>query len=135
MTALLSFDVHLTESFAEAVDRVIKTLSKEGFGILTRIDVHEAFKEKLGVEFRPYTILGACNPKLAHRAISAVPQVGLFLPCNVTVESKPGGGSLVRIVNPEEMMRAGGFNNDKTVSAVGMDAYERLRRVADRLAE
>jgi uncharacterized protein (DUF302 family) len=130
----LSFEVALNSSFSEAVEHVIAALKQEGFGVLTRIEIHDAFKEKLGVDFRRYTILGACNPPLAHRALSAAPEAGLLLPCNVTVEEREGGGALVRIVNPEEMMKAGGFSDDETVSTVGREAYDRLRRVADALS-
>lgn len=129
----IAFEVQGDCDFAEAVDRTVDALKKEGFGILSRIDVHDAFKEKLDIDFRSYTILGACNPPLAHRALSAVPEVGLMLPCNVTVEDREGGGSVVRIVNPDEMMRTGGFENDERVASVGREAYERLRKVADSL--
>lgn len=135
MSASISFDIYLKEPYDQAVDRTIEALKMEGFGILTRINLHDAFQEKLGVEFRRYAILGACNPSLAHRATTAVPEVGLFLPCNVTVESTADDGSLVRIVNPNEMMKAGGFDEDNEVAAVGAEAFERLRRVADALAE
>jgi uncharacterized protein (DUF302 family) len=130
----LSFEVALNTSFSEAVEQVIAALKQEGFGVLTRIEIHDAFKEKLGVDFRRYTILGACNPPLAHRALSAAPEAGLLLPCNVTVEEREGGGAVVRIANPEEMMKAGGFSDDETVSSVGLEAYDRLRRVADALS-
>jgi uncharacterized protein (DUF302 family) len=135
MAVSMSMDVQLKDSFAEAIDRTIDALKQEGFGVLTRIDVHDTLREKIGVEFQPYTILGACNPTLAHRALSATTDVGLFLPCNVTVESMPDGGSLVRIVDPNEMMKMGGFNKIENVAEVGAEAFERLRRVADALAQ
>jgi uncharacterized protein (DUF302 family) len=134
MIAEMSFDIHLDVPYAEAIDRVVDALKAEGFGVLTRIDIHDALKEKIGVDFRLYTILGACNPPLAHRALSSAPEVGLFLPCNVTVEES-AGGSLVRIVNPDEMMKAGEFDNSDAVASVGAEASERLRRVADVLAK
>ena len=134
MSRSLSFEVALDASFSEAVEQVVAALKKEGFGVLTRIEIHEAFKEKLGIDFRPYTILGACNPPLAHRALSAAPEAGLLLPCNVTVEEREGGGAIVRIANPEEMMKAGDFSQDEAVSAVGREAYDRLRRVAEALS-
>lgn len=119
--------------YAEAVRRVTEALKLEGFGILTRIDVHDALKEKIDVDFRSYTILGACNPPLAHRALSAVPEVGLMLPCNVTVEARDGGGSVVRIANPLLMMQTGGFEDDERLQVVGQEAYDRLERVAQAL--
>ncbi|MEJ2086335.1 MAG: DUF302 domain-containing protein [Acidobacteriota bacterium] len=129
----IAFEVQGDTGFSEAVERTVEALKAEGFGILTRIDVHEALKEKIDVDFRPYTILGACNPPLAHRALSAVPEVGLMLPCNVTVEDRPGGGSIVRIANPDQMMRTGGFEDDERIASVAQEAHDRLRRVADAL--
>ena len=81
----LAFEVQLHEPYFRAVEQVTAALKAEGFGVLTRIDVHTTLKEKLGQEFRPYTILGACNPQLAHRALSRRAEAGLLLPCNVTV--------------------------------------------------
>lgn len=133
MSESMSFEVAGDCEFAEAIERTIDALKQEGFGILSRIDVHDAFKEKLDIDFRSYTILGACNPPLAHQALSAVPEVGLMLPCNVTVEDREGGGSIVRIVNPDQMMRAGGFEDDERVASVGREAFERLQRVAEAL--
>jgi uncharacterized protein (DUF302 family) len=133
MTESLSFDVALSLEFDDAVVLVTGELKKEGFGVLTRADIHTAFKEKIGKDFRPYTILGACNPPLAYQALSSRPEAGLMLPCNVIVEAVPDGGSLVRIVNPDTMMSAAGFHRDKTLSEVGREAFERLRRVANAL--
>ncbi len=89
------------------MEKVIAALKEEGFGVLTRIDVRATLKEKLGEDFRPYVILGACNPPLAHRALSQDAVAGLLLPCNVTVEEDPAGGSIARIANPEMMMTVG----------------------------
>lgn len=131
----LGFEVHVGQSQADAVERVREALKREGFGVLTRIDLDAAFREKLGVEFRPYTILGACNPALAHKALSSRPDVGLLLPCNVTVEAAAGGGSTVRITDPLALLSMGeGGRFDEALDAVATDARERLARVAAELA-
>ncbi|MFQ5568505.1 MAG: DUF302 domain-containing protein [Rhodothermales bacterium] len=130
MPESIGFEISLTASYDEALQHVTDELKKEGFGVLSRIDIHAAFKEKLDVDFRPYTILGACNPPLAHRALTTVPEVGLLLPCNVTVEATADGGALVRIVNPNTMMTVGNLGDDEVISGVGAEAYERLMRVA-----
>lgn len=128
----MSYDVTLDTSYDESLERVIEALKVEGFGVLTRIDIHDAFKEKLGVDFRKYSILGACNPQLAHKALSARPEAGLMLPCNVVVE-EVDGGTLVRIVDAAAMMQAGGFDGDPVLKEVGSEAEARLKRVAEAL--
>ncbi|HQZ72661.1 MAG TPA: DUF302 domain-containing protein, partial [Anaerolineae bacterium] len=100
-----------------------------GFGILTRIDVQATLKEKIGQDFRPYVILGTCNPHLAYRALSADAAAGLLLPCNVVVEEAEGG-SLVRIVNPDAMMGVPGMEDQAAIQAVAADARAKLERVA-----
>lgn len=129
----MAFEVTIPQPFETAQERVIEALKQEGFGVLTRIDVHDTLKAKLGVDFREYAILGACNPPLAHKALSNRPDAGLMLPCNVIVEAV-AGGTLVRIVDPHAMMAAGGFEDDPVLQEVGSEAAERLRRVADSLA-
>ncbi len=133
MAGSMAFEVKLGVGHSEALERVTEALKEEGFGVLTRVDLHTAFKEKIGEDFRPYTILGACNPKLAHKALSHSAEAGLLLPCNVTVEAD-GDGALVRIVDPGEMMKAGGMDSDATVAEVGAEARKRLARVAEALA-
>ncbi len=91
-------------SFDDAVQTATDALKREGFGILTEIDVKETLKRKLDVEFRRYLILGACNPALAHRALSAEPLIGLLLPCNVVIAEEEEG-TTVSIGNPREMFR------------------------------
>ena len=130
----MAFEVTVNMPYAEAVDRVIDALKVEGFGVLTRIDVHDTFKQKLDVDFRNYSILGACNPPLAHKALSNRPDAGLMLPCNVIVEEVENG-TLVRIVDPAAMMQAGGLAGDPAMEEVGTEAGVRLRRVADALSD
>jgi len=129
----MAYEVTMELPYEQALPQVIDALKAEGFGILTRIDVHDAFREKLGVEFRNYSILGACNPPLAHKALSSRPDAGLMLPCNVIVE-EVDGSTLVRIVDPAAMMQAGGLAGDPVLEEVGGEAGIRLKRVAKALA-
>jgi len=130
MSEELGFEVNLDVSYEAALEKVTTALRAEGFGVLTHIDVQATLKEKLGEDFRPYSILGACNPPLAHRALSTDSWVGLMLPCNVTVEARDQGGTLVRITNPEMMMQAGGLEGNETLRGVAAEARARLERVA-----
>jgi len=130
----MAFEVTVKAPYAEAVERVIGALKDEGFGVLTRIDVHDTFKQKLDVDFRNYSILGACNPPLAHKALSNRPDAGLMLPCNVIVEETENG-TLVRLVDPAAMMQAGGLAGDPVMEEVGGEAGARLRRVAESLGD
>ena len=130
----MAFEVTVKAPYAEALDRVINALKVEGFGVLTRIDVHDTFKEKLDLDFRNYSILGACNPSLAYKALSNRPDAGLMLPCNVIVE-EVDNGTLVRIVDPAAMMQAGNLAGDPAIDEVGSEAGARLRRVADALGD
>lgn len=103
MSGPFSFDVILSDSYASVVDKVIAALKAESFGVIARIDVRAIIKEKLGLEYRPYLILGACNPALAHRALQSDPAVGLLLPCNVTIDEREDGVH-VAIANPEVLL-------------------------------
>lgn len=133
-TAQIAMEVRLDVPYDDALERVAEALKEQGFGVLTRIDVKETLKAKLDVDFRPYAILGACNPKLANRALAARPEVGLLLPCNVTVEAGADGGAIVRIADPGVMMGVGGFENDPEVVAVAEEARELLTKVASTLS-
>jgi uncharacterized protein (DUF302 family) len=126
--------VTLSGDFESAIERVTEALKGEGFGVLTRIDVDKAFKEKIGVDFRRYAILGACNPNLAHTALSARPEIGLLLPCNVTVE-QDGDDIIVRFVDPEMMMSVGELGQLDVIKTLADDAKGRLSRAAAALSE
>jgi uncharacterized protein (DUF302 family) len=112
-------------SFADAVARTTEALKAEGFGVLSEIDIAGALKKKLDVDFRPYLILGACNPVLAHKALQAEPQIGLMLPCNVVVQAAEGG-TTVSIADPKAMFTV---VSNPTLVEVANDADARLRRV------
>lgn len=131
MSSQLSFNVYLDTDYDTALNAVTEELKKEGFGVLTEIDVKATLKKKLDVDFRPYKILGACNPPLAHRALSAAPEVGMLLPCNVTVSKEEDGRILVSIVDPNKMLSV---VPNPELESVACDAEEKLRRVAKALA-
>ncbi len=128
----LAYQVILAEPFDQAVEKVISALKQEGFGVLTNIDVKATLKEKLGIEFRRYTILGACNPPLAHQALQTEPLVGLLLPCNVTVEETEEG-SLVSLVNPEVMFSVEPLMTNEKIQEVAGEARILLEKVATSL--
>jgi len=113
-------------SYEEAVARVEEALKREGFGVLTRIDVKATMKEKLGAEIAPFVILGACNPPLAHRAIQAEPEIGLMLPCNVVVRELAPGRTRVEAINANAMAA---LFPKADLSAVAGEVGERLSRV------
>ncbi len=125
-------EITLAQDFDAATTQVIDALAEEGFGIITRIDMHDTFKAKLGVEFPPYTILGACNPQLALNAVSAAPEIGLLLPCNVTVEQSDGG-TRVRIPDAQELLGGAGFSDAPELAELADDAGARLARVVAKL--
>lgn len=133
MSAEVGFEIHLNFPYEEALERTKAALKVEGFGVLTSIDVRATMKEKLDVEFRPYSILGACNPPLAHRALSQDAVAGLLLPCNVTVEALDKNSSIVRIANPEVMLTFGGLKENPELLNVAHEAREHLERVAESL--
>ncbi|AWM09992.1 DUF302 domain-containing protein [Bradyrhizobium symbiodeficiens] len=99
------FAKKLDAPFSEAVERTIAALKARGFGVLTKIDVQSTLKEKIGADFRPYVILGACNPKMAHEAQKAEDKIGTMLPCNVVVQ-EVDGGTEVAAVDPVASMQA-----------------------------
>ena len=134
MNQSLASQISMTDPYEVAVEKVIEALKVEGFGVLTRIDVKATLKEKLDADFRPYVILGACNPPLAHRALLSDPLVGLLLPCNVTVE-ETADGSLVSIINPEAMLGVEPLSTNEQIGEVASEAHTRLERVVAALQE
>lgn len=129
----LGFEIQLDLSYNETLEHVVAALKSEGFGVLTRIDVQKTLKEKLDQDFRPYSILGVCNPPLAHRALISDPRVGLMLPCNVTVEASTNGRTLVRIADPAMMLQVGALSENLALQQIADEARQRLERVARQL--
>lgn len=116
--------------YAPALDKVVELLKEEGFGILTEVDVQATIKAKLGLDFKPYKILGACNPPLAHQTLQAEPLVGVFLPCNVVVYEAPDGETRVAAMDPRLMARI--MNNDR-IGPLAEDVATRLERVLKKM--
>lgn len=129
----IGIEVALNVPFEQAIEVLTSELKKEGFGILTRINAHKILAEKLGIDFRPYVILGACNPHLAYQALSADPLAGLVLPCNITVESTPEDYALIRIANPLTIMDVGGLSNSPVFKTISQQAYDSISRVVQAL--
>ena len=123
----LGYQSTLNLPYEAALEKVTAALKAEGFGVLTSIDVKETMKKKLDVDFRKYTILGACNPPLAHKALTARPDVGLLLPCNVIVY-EAGDATVVNIVDPMSMTN---FIQDPALESVAEEARQRLKRVSE----
>lgn len=111
-------------AFDDTVEAVTAALKPHGFGVLTTIDVKATLKRKLGVPWRDYVILGACNPPLAHRALQAEPELGLLLPCNVIVYATDDGRCMVSAVDPQKMMEVVG---NPALAQIAGEATERLR--------
>jgi len=117
-------------TFDDTIDKVTEELKKEGFGVLTEIDVKATFKKKLDIDFRKYRILGACNPHFAHQAILAEPHIGTMLPCNVIVQELENGKVEVSAVNPVASMMA--IKND-ALGPVAEQVRDNLKKVMDSL--
>jgi uncharacterized protein (DUF302 family) len=117
--------------YDDAVTAVREALTQEGFGVLTEIDVRATLKKKLDVDFQPYVILGACNPPLAHRALSAEPDIGLLLPCNVVVYAPPGEATVVAALDPVEQLKLSG---NTAIEPVAQEVRARLERVIESVA-
>jgi uncharacterized protein (DUF302 family) len=119
------FSKFVPMSYERAIERVTEELKKEGFGVLTTIDVKETLKKKLNVEFPKYVILGACNPSFAHQTLQADDQMGLLLPCNVVVQEKDGRTS-VSVFDPMVMMKV--MDNEQ-IRPVAEEVQQKLQRV------
>ena len=130
MAEEMGFRAALSIPFQEAIRKVTAALKSEGFGVLTQIDMKTTFKDKLNADFRRFVILGACNPALAYRALAANGDVGLLLPCNVTVQ-EDGDKVAVTAVNPVALL--GALEDDVTAKAVAGEAREKLQRVINGL--
>ena len=126
------FHAHLGNTdFAAALEQVSDALKKEGFGILTEIDVQATMKNKLGIDIPAHRILGVCNPTLAHRALMAEPDIGLLLPCNAVVRQDADGKVTVGLIDPMAMLQV---SDNPEVATVAREARERLQRVCSALA-
>ena len=116
--------------FDTAIARITEELGKEGFGVVTKLDLQEKFREKLGVEFRKYTILGACNPGFAYKALQTEEKIGAMLPCNILVIDKEDGSIEVAAVNPTASMMA---IENKELVGLAHDVNDKLQRAIDHL--
>lgn len=128
-----SRSIDLDDEFDVAVEKTTNALAAEGFGVISRIDLDQKFKERLDIDFRRYVILGACNPSMAYQAVRAAPEVGLLLPCNVVVE-EIDGGARVRLVDAADMLTVGGLMDIGPIRTLSQDADQRLERVAKALS-
>lgn len=120
----------LRRSFTEAIERTVAALKEEGFGVISQIDIQEALKTKIGVDFRPYTILGACNPSLAYEALEIEDKVGTMLPCNVIVQARTDEETEVAAIDPVASMQA---IDNSALAGAAREVQGRLFKVIDRL--
>jgi uncharacterized protein (DUF302 family) len=126
MSGKYAFGKTVEMPYDKAIERATEALAKEGFGVLTEIDVAATLKKKLGKEIPPYKILGACNPQFAHRALEIEPQIGALLPCNVVVRVDAGGRTIVEIMDPRAVLQ---LVDRPEIAAIAGEVRARLERV------
>ncbi|MGD2113349.1 MAG: DUF302 domain-containing protein [Gammaproteobacteria bacterium] len=129
---MYGFSISLDDSFESVISRVTAALKEQGFGVLSQIDVRATLKAKLDVDRLPYTILGACNPPLAHQALETDPDIGLLLPCNVVVREEADGAVTVAFMDPEAVLR---LVDKPGIEALATEVRGRLEQVRDALRE
>lgn len=128
MNTPYGISVEVALPYEQALEKMTAALKAEGFGVLTTIDVQATMKAKLDVDFRRYVILGACNPLLAHRALSLETEIGLLLPCNVIVYERDSGGSIISAMNAMEAMN---FTGNESLKPIAEEATARLKRALE----
>nr|WP_243398616.1 DUF302 domain-containing protein [Leptospira meyeri] len=129
---MLGLTVHRKKSFEDTITDTTEALKKEGFGVLTTIDVKNTLKEKIGVDFKRYTILGACNPGFAHKALQTADEIGLLLPCNVVVTEEKNGETKVSIFDPMTMTK---LVQNPELEKIAKEVQEKLIQVIHHLHE
>ncbi|MES9925084.1 MAG: DUF302 domain-containing protein [Candidatus Thiodiazotropha endolucinida] len=127
---MYSFKISVEDDLERVETRVVEALKNEGFGVLTEIDVQATMKKKLGIDKRPYKILGACNPSLANQALDAEPDIGLLLPCNVVIRQEKDGGITVAFMDPVAVLQ---LVEGEKIAGMARDVKSRLERVRDAL--